>query len=66
MLESGSWGHSVLQTPALVLFIYFFLKKNKQTKTHKFMSLAKKYACFFFVFSANHVQLCVNGNTVGL
>ena len=22
MLESGSWGHSVLQTPALVLFIY--------------------------------------------
>ena len=21
MLESGSWGHSVLQTPALVIFI---------------------------------------------
>ena len=34
MLESGSWGHSVLQTPALVpyffgiilLFMQFFLK----------------------------------------
>ena len=24
VLESGSWGHSVLQTPALVL--YFFIK----------------------------------------
>ena len=25
VLESGSWGHSVLQTPALVLFFYFFI-----------------------------------------
>ena len=25
VLESGSWGHSVLQTPALVFF-YFFTK----------------------------------------
>ena len=24
MLESGSWGHSVLQTPALVFFFFFF------------------------------------------
>ena len=24
VLESGSWGHSVLQTPALVFFFFFF------------------------------------------
>ena len=24
VLESGSWGHSVLQTPALVIFIFPF------------------------------------------
>ena len=23
VLESGSWGHSVLQTPALVFFVFF-------------------------------------------
>ena len=25
MLESGSWGHSVLQTPALVIFLVCLL-----------------------------------------
>ena len=27
MLESGSWGHSVLQTPALVFVFLNFLEK---------------------------------------
>ena len=26
MLESGSWGHSVLQTPALVKYVNFYQK----------------------------------------
>ena len=26
VLESGSWGHSVLQTPALVEYFFFFTK----------------------------------------
>ena len=34
MLELGSWGHSVLQTPALVLSFYDF-----QTHTHGFVYL---------------------------
>ena len=28
MLESGSWGHSVLQTPALVYLLFFLSLKS--------------------------------------
>ena len=28
VLESGSWGHSVLQTPALVIIIFYFSEKT--------------------------------------
>ena len=29
VLESGSWGHSVLQTPALVFFFFFFMNQGR-------------------------------------
>ena len=47
MLESGSWGHSVLQTPALVFFLFWLFifvlllfgpilkyRKTNQPKAH--------------------------------
>ena len=36
VLESGSWGHSVLQTPALVLYIYIYIYMHMQAMKGKF------------------------------
>ena len=36
MLESGSWGHSVLQTPALVLFVLRFYGPEPNEVTDMF------------------------------
>ena len=42
MLESGSWGHSVLQTPALVLELFPF--DEITLKSHIFVLLLPSWA----------------------
>ena len=66
MLESGSWGHSVLQTPALVLIIFGFFVENHllaNTKSSFYnlqfesYNLCRQQASFFSLFSDSLLKI---------
>ena len=57
VLESGSWGHSVLQTPALVIFGFFVenhLVANTKSSFYDLQfesyNLCRQQALFFSLF----------------
>ena len=58
MLESGSWGHSVLQTPALV-YLFFFIYLSF---FFLFIYLFLFFLIFmiFFFFFANNESDCLS------
>ena len=74
MLESGSWGHSVLQTPALVLFFFhkrillrhfneypqhMILWRNEKT-VNTFQVKEKSTCCMNILFATMYV--CLNAS----
>ena len=54
MLESGSWGHSVLQTPALVFF-YFSQKTGFDTSCK--LSICMKCQILFSGINKKNISL---------
>ena len=48
VLESGSWRHSVLQTPALVFFLLAYVGVHKLAKEN---TMVRKFTCINMILS---------------